>query len=307
MSMQIIINLLIKIFSLLIFGCFLKKVNLITDDLQKGLNQLLLKAILPVTILMSSQNKFTKELSGNMLLYTGIVAVFYILSILITILISKKVRLSEAGKHVFISMTVFANVGFIGFPVIGELYGFEGTLYTVIYNMIFQLLFFTYGVSLLSGNTQFKFSMIFKNPVTIASFACIVIFILQIEFQSGISSALSAIGNMTTPVSLLLIGCTLADADLKKILFDKYSLLVSLLRMIIFPGMVFIILTLLNLPDIVIGSCTLLSGLPAGSLNVIYAQQYDCETEFASRTVIQTMVLMVVTLPVLIIVINQVH
>lgn len=56
-----------------------------------------------------------------------------------------------------------------------------------------------------------------------------------------------------------------------------------------------IILKLLKLPDEISGTCAILTALPAGSLNVIYAEQYNCEPEFASRTVVQTMVFMIVT------------
>ena len=44
----------------------------------------------------------------------------------------------------------------------------------------------------------------------------------------------------------------------------------------------------------------LITGLPSGSLNVIVAQQQESEPDFAARAVVQSMVYMVVSLPVLV-------
>ena len=86
---------------------------------------------------------------------------------------------------------------------------------------------------------------------------------------------------------------------------DKYSYLVSLIRMLILPAIMFLILLVLKLPFGIAGTCAVLTALPCGSLNVIYAEQYNCEPEFASRTVVQTMVFMVVTLPIMILLVNH--
>lgn len=302
--MQVIVNLLIKIFILLFFGFFIKKVGLITDEVQKALNQLLVKAILPITILMTSQNDYSEKLAGNMGITIIIAISYYIIAIFVTKYISNRLTLEEKKKHVFVTMIVFANVGFIGFPVVSELYGAEGNLYAIVYNMIYQIFFFTYGIALLSGEKNFKLRDICKIPVTIASFSCMILFFFKIQIPDGVASALSSIGNMTTPLSLILIGACLSQVKLDEILKDKYSYLVSFLKMIVYPIIVIAVLKVFNLPSVIVGTCAVLSALPSGSLNVIYAEQYDCESQFASRTVIQTMVFMVVTLPIMLILIN---
>jgi len=305
MATGVIVNLLIKIAVLMAFGFLLKKIGIITNDVQKGLNSLLVKAVLPISIFMSSQNEYSSDAAFSMVIVGIIAAGYYIVALIISILISKKCKLNEKGRNVFITMSVFANVGFIGFPIAFELYGAKGTLYAVIYNICYQLIFFTYGISILSGKRQMKLKMLYTNPVTIASVASVIFFLTQIKIEAGVASALSSLGQMTVPISMMLIGCSLADADMKDILKDKYSYLVSALRMLIFPGIMLIILKLLGLPEEISGTCAILTALPAGSLNVIYAEQYDCEPKFASRTVVQTMVFMIVTLPILIMVIDK--
>ena len=74
-------------------------------------------------------------------------------------------------------MAVFANVGFIGFPVVAELYGKEGTLYAVIYNLAYQIFLFTAGTALLSGKKEVDWKEMLLDPMTATSLAAIAIFL----------------------------------------------------------------------------------------------------------------------------------
>ena len=303
---SVIFNLLVKIFVLTIFGFICKKTGIINDTVQSGINSLLIKAILPVTILMSSQNVYSTELAGNMLVAFLFVSVYYMIALVIASILGRFLKLGKNKQNVFVTMITFANVGFIGFPISLELYGTEGVLYTVVYNMVYQLLFYTYGVALLSGDkSQMKPLVLLKTPVTLASFTCVLLFLLQVKFPECIAAPLQTIGSMTTPLSLMLVGCSLCDAKIGELLTDKYSYIVSAMRMLVLPAIMLVILMLLKLPPVLSGTCAVLTALPSGSLNVIYAQDYHCEPEFASRTVIQTMVVMIVTLPLMIYMIND--
>lgn len=264
----------------------------------------MVKAILPISILLSSQNEFSREAIINMGITALITISYYIVAIVFAMAIGRIVKLSTGKRAVFVIMVVFANVGFIGFPLAAELYGAEGTLYAVIYNICYQLLFFTYGISLLSGQNKVRLDMLYKNPVTIFSLCTVILFLFQIKLPDNITSALSSVGNMTVPVSMILIGCSLADAHVKEIIKDGYSYIVSFLRMLFLPCIMILVLKVLNLTPEITGTIALLTALPAGSLNVVYAEQYQCEPEFASRTVVQTMILMVLTIPAFIILIN---
>lgn len=303
-----IINLLVKIFILTAFGFLCKKTGLINDDTQKGINKLLVRAILPVTIFMSSQNDYSSELAGNMLITFIIVSLFYMFSLVFTTFVGKAMKLEDKKRSIFVTMITFGNVGFIGFPIALELYGNEGVLYTVVYNMVFQLLFYTYGAALISGDkSNMRLSVIFKTPVTIASFACVFLFLAQIKIPEMIAAPLDIIGAMTTPISLILVGCSLAGAKLRELVTDKLSYVVSFFKMIFMPALMMIVLMLLKLPAVLAGTCAVLTALPAGSTNVIYAEEYDCEPQFASRTVIQTMIIMIVTLPLCIFLLTLYH
>lgn len=300
MDASLLFNIIGKIFLMVFYGFILKKLGIITDGFQKGLSNLLLKGILPVSILSSSCNEFSKDLAKGL----GITAIFcfiyYILALVITHLISKRFNTDHKTKKIFITMSVFANVGFIGFPIASELYGNNGLLYAVIYNMFYQLFFFTYGTNLLSNEGKFNILSIFKTPVTLSSFIAIIIYLSPFRFPVFISEAFSTVGGMMVPLSMFIIGCTLVNMKFSEILKDGYSYLVSFLRLIVFPVITMSILLLIGIKGEVAVIITVLTALPSGSLNAILAEQYNCNPKYAARTVVQSMVLMIITLPLII-------
>ena len=307
MPVETIFNLFIKIFLMIAFGYLLKKKQVITPELQKGVTNLLLKAILPVSILASANAEFTKGASENMLYMTAIGAGYYVCALILMTVLSKLLPLKRSAKYIFVTMSVFANTAFVGFPLTMELFGSEGMIYAVIYNLFYQAFFFTYGVNLLSGSIGgFRLKSLYTNTVTIASVVSIGIFLSPFRFPTAVAGAFSSVGSMTVPVSMLIIGCSLADIKIIDILKDGYSYLVSALRLLIFPVCMLFLLRLLKAPPNIVAAATVMTALPSGSLNAIYAEQYGCEPEYATRTVVQTMVFMIATLPLIIFLIHWV-
>ncbi len=79
------------------------------------------------------------------------------------------------------------------------------------------------------------------------------------------------------------------------LLLDRQCYLVSLIRLILCPLITLVVVRFLQLAEPVATISVIMSGLPSGSVNVIMAKEYDCEADFAARSVVQTMVLSVIT------------
>lgn len=308
MPFAILGKLAVKIAFMVGLGFILRSKNLITRELKNGLSDLLLRVILPLSILTSANSPFSAETAGRLAQSALIAAGYYAAALLLLYLLGRRLPLSRGGRPIFMTMAVFANVGFIGFPLVKELYGEEGTLYAVIYNLAYQLFLFTIGTSLLKkggpreeqGNCaerEIDWGELVRDPMTIASVLAIFIFISPFRFPPVIEAAINSVGDMTVPVSMLIIGCDLAGVHAAELFRDKYSYLVSGLRLLALPLLLLAVLRLAHADPFLTAVMVLMTALPCGSLNVILAQKYQCEPEFAARTVIQSMLLMLVTIP----------
>jgi hypothetical protein len=297
--MDAILDVVVKIAIMVSLGFLLRKLNIITEELQKGLTNLLLTAILPFSIIASSGYIRTGALTRGLLIVGAAAVIYYAVAIILMKILSDRLPFGEKKKRIFITMTVFQNTGFVGFPLMQALYGSEGLLLAVVFNMAYNLFMFSYGVQLLSGEKA-DIKKFFLNPISIASVVAILIFISPFRLPNIIASPVADVGAMTIPISMMIIGASLAPIPLRSILSDWRAYLVSFIRLLALPGLMFLAMLFLPVDPVTKSVIVLMAALPCGSMNVMFSEKYDCEPEFAAKTVVQSMLLMTITLPLMI-------
>lgn len=299
--LEILLNLMGKVALLVALGYVLTRRGLLTERFQKDLTAFMMQVALPANVLTTASNPFSAALSKNLLLTVAVALVYYIAALALTALVGRALPLERRERAMFTLMAVFANTAFLGFPLISELLGQEGLLYAVVFNMVWLVFFFTIGISMVSMQRQIRIKSILSMPVTIASLAAVVLYVSPFRFPVFIQDTLSTLGSMVVPISMLLIGCSLVPIRPVEILKDPWSYAVNVLRLAVFPLAVLGILCLIpGVPHLVALVCAVMCCLPSASLSVVFAQQYDCAPAFASRAVVQGMVLMIVTIPLFI-------
>jgi predicted permease len=141
-----------------------------------------------------------------------------------------------------------------------------------------------------------------KNPAIPAIGIGIFLFVNNIILPKPILKAIELTGSMTTPLSMLLIGSQLTRANLLDIIKDKSIYSVSFSRLILVPSLLILTVNILKLPPIVGGVTVMLSGMPAAANTAIFARLYmeDKDSVFASKCVVATTLLSMLTIPILI-------
>ncbi|MBP5180294.1 MAG: AEC family transporter [Clostridiales bacterium] len=286
----------------LAIGVVLGKKKVVDDRGRKVLNDLLLKAVLPFTILSSSQYDYSLDMLRSIGAVAAGAGIYYFLTLLTLRLIVWKTKIQDSEKRVFITTSVFANTGFVGMPLMYSLFGDAGLLLAAIYNLVYNVFFYTYGVHLLSGKKPSFMEYI--NPVSVSSVAAIILFVLPWRAPAALVNAIDLVGDMTFPLSMIIMGSTLATIDMKKLFSDAKSYAVCFLRMVLFPVLMTLCIILARrftvmLPATII-TLIIMTALPSGAMSVIYSERYDCAPKFAARTVTLSMVFMVITLPLVI-------
>ena len=224
-----------KIFVFLALGFALNKIKVIDAAAEKALSKVLLTAVLPFMILNSSQYTYSSEATG-MVTWSAFGIGYYALTLIIMRLSLKKVNMLEDERRIMVTCTVFANTGFVGFPLMEALFGAYGLLLAAVYNLCYNLFFYTYAVYLFSRKPKFKILEIFKNPVSLASILAIVLFVLPWRMPAFLSDTFKLIGDMTVPLSMMIMGSMLASVKIKKLVTDKKAYVVSALRLLIIPA-----------------------------------------------------------------------
>lgn len=298
--MSLIWNLTIEIFVLMGIGFAAKKLGLVDETCKEKLSDLLVNLLLPASMIASSQQAFAWEKLRGAGEIAVIAAVYYLLIFLIGKALGKAAHFPTSKSAVFTLLIGFANTGFIGIPLLTQLLGGSGTLYGAIYNSVFDLFYFSYGMYLLRRGEKEKFRLrgMVSSPIIWIAVATVVIYVLPWRFPAAVTEALSMLGDAMMPVSMLVIGAELAGMRAKTILLDRSAYGVTLLRMFLFPAATLLVMLLLGADHEVAVTAVILSAMPSGTLNVIMAQKYHSHPDFATAAVMQNTLAMLVTLPV---------
>lgn len=296
MSFTTAANQILILFIIMSIGIIARRSKVITEATEKSISTLIMKIAMPAMIITSSSIQYSQEIIPNMLNIFLITVTSYVIIALFGMLTSYWFKLERDTSHVYISLLVFANVGFMGFPLAKALYGDIGVFYASIVNLVFTVGIWTYGILLYNSKGKISLKNLF-NIGTISSIFAIVIFLLQIRLPAPLMAAFDITGKMTTPLSMLMIGSLIANINLKELFGDWKVYWVSLLKLIVIPLATAFILKALGINSIVISMCTLMAAVPSAATNSIFAKEFDVNPIFASVAVFITTLLCIVTLP----------
>ncbi len=303
---QILVFLLISAVG---FFCF--KFKIIDDRVKDGLSSIIVLITLPSSIIASSNMDFSMEKVLGIAQITVFSLFYYILSIIIFTLLSKAIKISSKQRNVFTLTIIFANTGFMGFPMVELFFGKEGVFYAAIFNVFFNLFLFTYGVNLLSssantkekdGNGNKSFSIkqikqIILQPSFIAAVLMILLYGLQVKLPYAILHTLNTLGSLTSSLSMLVIGAMFAKSNFKTLFNDISVIIACFLRLLVCPLVVIFAFYALNFNGIVAIVCVILTSMPSGALVAIFSDKYNQSPEYAIKIVICTTLLFVFSMP----------
>ena len=199
----------------------------------------------------------------------------------------------------FTLLITFANTGFIGMPLLGQVIGETGTFYGAIYNSVFDVLYFSVGIYVLQGKEKGRIDgrSSLSNLMIWIAVITVFLYVLPWRFPTVITDSLAILGDCMMPVSMLIIGAEIAGMKVKRVLTDRASYGVSLFRMFLCPTITFWVMKLLHVEVEVAATAVILCAMPSASLNVIMGQKYKNNAEFAAAAVMQNTMIMIGTLP----------
>lgn len=299
---MLLLEQMVVLFLLMGVGFYCYKKGIITDESSRKLSAIVVNIANPALILTGCMGE--DKIEGRELLITaGIAAAIYVLLLLLAIVIPKLLGIEEKSRGAYQAMTVFSNIGFMGFPVISALYGSGALLYASLFTIPYNILIYTYGVASVSGEKKkgsFKESFPVSRILNVGVIACIitiVVYLLQLPVPSVIKATTLHLSNLTAPLSMMVIGASLVTMDLKKLFTDVKLLIFSAIKLLVIPvaGMLLIRQFVDN--GIICGVCMVMLSTPVGSMTAMLAQQYDGDYEMASKGVALTTVLSVATMP----------
>lgn len=136
------------------------------------------------------------------------------------------------------------------------------------------------------------------HPCIIAVFVGMFFLFAKPPLPEFVERAASSLGSCTTPMSMLMVGMILSDVDEIRSMFSWDMIRYTLIRLVVLPGIVFIGCRLAGIDRLVTGVAVLLTAMPAACMTTVLAAKYDGDVMFASKCVVFSTAMTLVSLPV---------
>lgn len=298
---------MLVLFIIMVIGFIAYKKNIITDETSKKLSAIVVNISNPALILSSVTGNAT--VTGAELVETMFVAIgMYVFLIAVAALVPVIIKAPAKDRGTYRVMTIFGNVGFMGFPIISSLYGGGALLYASLFLLPYNILIYTYGVWEMckssgegSGAVKKSGRESIKQIFNIGVIFCIiavVVYALGIKFPAWVNTTVSMLSSTTAPLSMMVIGASFATMNFKKVFLNVRTWVFSALRLLVIPVLGTFLVSLVTDNPSIIGVTMVMLGVPVGSMTAMLAQEYGGDYALSSETVAMTTLLSVVTFPI---------
>ncbi len=284
------------------------KSGAIKQEGKKAFSDLLIYLVVPAMIIDSYMSKFDSKVFGNLMWAFLISAILLLSGLGISFLLTAK----QKGKDVAILRfaCIFPNAAYMGFPLIRALFGAEGLLYASAFVTMFNILLWTVGYAIVSG--EIKLKSVIKNvlatPVLVSVAIGLVLYLTQLPVPQLLRQPINLLGSMNTALSMVITGMIIAGSSMEKLLANKKILFVIAVRMLVVPVVCFAIyyvtsrfgiLEAMGLSAMVMQVLLIQESCPTAAMTSVFAVQFGHDEDLAAGAVVITTFLSILTLPIL--------
>lgn len=305
--MTVLINQLIQLFLIICLGYLIFKVGILNENVNKHINSLILNVTLP-SMVVGSVLAMTDRPDKSIVITLFAVSIgFYILMPLLAFIIVKilrktiKIGTNQQGLYIF--MLIFSNIAFMGIPILQAACGEQGTtavFYIAVLNIFFNLAAFTYGVIVIGYGNEVKTSLKIKSllsPGIICSILAVIFYVFNLHLPETFESVLSTVGNLTSPLAMLLVGSTLASMKLGEVFNEWRVYVFCILKQIIIPILLYPVFRLIISDDLLFTVMFIEFLMPVANIALMIATEYKLDNKFASKTIFISTAMCLATIP----------
>lgn len=306
MDIQVIFAQMLMLFAMMLTGYFIWKKEWFDDAAYQKLSKIVVNILNPILVIYGVVGKESGGDAGLVLLNLCFVALFYIILILTGLLFVLVFRPVKSERRLYRLMTIFPNVGFMGIPVISAVFGPESMIYIVLYMLGYNLILYTYGLALArkaaedAGSAAEQSESQWKrmiNPGMLASVAAVVIFLLKIPLPKPAVNFCDYMGNATIPLSMLLIGMSIAKADLKKIFSNGKIYAYTAVKMLLLPVLMIFLFRPFSVNPVIFGVFILQLAMPVGSIVTLVAKESGADETLCTNGIVLSTLASILTIP----------
>lgn len=300
MIFAITLERMLVFFLILAVGFAAARLGVIGRDFLPGLAGLITKVLLPVMIFYSTCTGCTRQALFDNLAMVVLAALFYATASLVLFLLARAMRLPHDKDRVFQFCFIFGNTGFVGIPLLAAVFPEAGLLYMMLFSVVDQAVFWTYGVWLATARDRqvARFSpRSLVTPNTVAIAAALVFVLADIPLPRLAALSLGTISGATSALCMMYLGALVCFSNVGAVLRRPELYVGIAVKMVALPVLAGRLLALTALPGDLVSALVIIMALPVMTVVPMVAAQNGDEGEYATGITVVTLVASVATIP----------
>ena len=277
-------------------GYLANRLKILDDGSNRKLTKLVLNITIPGLILSAVMTGEAQPEVGTVLSVWKMAAVYYAVELLAVLVVPALLGGTDRQKGVWRFSLLFTNAIFIGYSVLGALYGERAVFYAVLLTLPVNALSFSVGPLMLGGSRRFSWKSL-CTPSFLSSVLSLVIVLAGIQVPAYAGEVLGFVGDMTAPLSLLVLGSVLAGMPLGKVFAMPRIWALSFVRLVAMPVLLLVCLRPLGLDPIVLSTGVIIMATPAAVNGFMLAIEHDGDSECMAQTIFLSTLCSIVTIP----------
>ncbi|MCI2047221.1 MAG: AEC family transporter [Faecalibacterium sp.] len=300
MSVLVILQQTAIIFAYVAIGWVLAKSKVAGLADTPLLSRLILTLTMPLSILAATSIEAAPADLWNMLIMGLFIGGMILAATCVSLLAAKRRRYEAAERAIFTGLCAYPNVGFMGIPLCTALMGAWGSLYGAAAVSAYNVLFFTLQAAIFQPGKKLD-GKSFLTPLNICTAAAIVMLALRLHLPAMVQTVCTNVGNITTPLALILIGIMLGSGRLLDVFRGKFGYEVTLIRNVLWPLALLALLAFLPLDRTMRLALMVYAATPCANLTAIFATRYEMEPQLCGRAILLSTLASIATMPAILV------
>lgn len=299
------INVFTQVVILLILigvGFILTKAKMLTPNGVTSMTDLVLYTVTPCVIVKSFIREFNRNILKQLIFSFALAFLTHLIFILLCKIIFRSGSVDK--RRVLRFAAIFSNCGFMSLPLQQAILGDDGVLFCATYIATFNIITWSYGILLISGDKKFVTpKKLILNPGLISVAIGLILFITQLPLPTIISEPVGYLAAVNTPLPMVIIGYHLANSSFQNILGDTSALFTIFLRLVAFPLIILALLFAFNIEKTLAISLVISASAPVAALSTMFAAKFNPKPEIVELSVgvvSFSTVLSIITMPLII-------
>lgn len=304
MEVFVIFQRMLMLLAMMALGYISYKRNWLDEGGHKKLSEMVVNIFNPALVINGAITATAAGGSNLSLIKENLifVLIYYGICIVISYPVAKIVSAKDSQKSMFMLMTIFSNVGFMGIPVLSSIYGSHAVIFITFYILAYNVILYTLGVFIAQRNIpkeERKSSLSgLLNIGMICSVLAIILYFSGIKFNDSVMSFFNYVGNATIPLSMIVIGASVAKIPFREVFKGIRLYVFAFITLLLIPIAVSFIFKGMKNDEMVFGIFILLFAMPVGSIVSMLIKEYGGDETLCSKTVIITTLLSIITIPI---------